>query len=120
METATAGAGLWQAGIALAAVLGLLIVVLKLLKRLQTGTGDASVRVLGVQRLGPRRELQQLRVGDDVHTIYRHEGAMVVLKTEDLGAWQATRPQTGAAPLQIGKKLRALAAAAGGRTRIAP
>ena len=117
METAATGPGMWQAGLALAAVLGLLIVVLKVLQRFQTGSGDASVRLLSTQRLGPRREIQRLRVGDEVHTIYRHEGAMVVLRTEAFDTWEPVSTPAAAASAQFGKRLRQLAAAAGGRPR---
>jgi hypothetical protein len=114
------GPDLWQVGGALVAVLALLVVALKGLQRLQAaGGGDETVRMLSVRRLGPRRELQRLRVGDEVHTIYRHDGAMVVLGREPwtpsatpTGEGQAARADT---PWRA--PLRALVAAAGGRIR---
>jgi hypothetical protein len=113
------GPALWQAAAALAAVLALLILVLRLLQRWQPGQqGDAAVRLLANRRLGPRRELQVLRVGDEVHTLYRQEGAMVRLKTESWANWSrahAAAPQDGLAP-----RLRALAARAGGAPRHTP
>ena len=114
----TGGPSFWQVGSALVAVLALLVVVLKFLQRWQRtdGTG-ADVRVLSVRRLGPRRELQVLRVGDEVHTLYRHEAAMVLLKTESLAGHQ-TAAATVATPAlpPLHRRLRALVGAAGGST----
>ncbi len=112
------GPSLWQVGAALAAVLGLVVVAMKGLQRLQgLSGGEDDVRLLSVRRLGPRREVQRLRVGEAVHTIYRHDGAMVVLAQEP---WRET--VVPAAPVaggtgSAGQRLRALAAAAGGRVR---
>lgn len=111
------GPALWQAGAALAAVLGLLVLVLRLLQRWQPGQrSDAEVCLLATRRLGPRRDLQVLRVGDEVHTLYRQEGALVLLKTESYAAWSRTAasepPAGGLAP-----RLRALVAIAGGAPR---
>jgi len=117
---ATAVPSFWQVGLALVAVLGLLLVVLKFLQRLQTGSSqETAVRLLSVRRLGPRRELQILQVGDSVHTLYRHDGAMVVLDTQPLSATgDAGKPATGATPPSGSlPRLRALIAVAGGRVR---
>jgi flagellar biogenesis protein FliO len=123
METAALqGPSYWQVGLAMAAVLGLLIATLKFLQRWQQGTAqDDGVQLVSVRRLGPKRELQTLRVGDQVHTVYRHDGAMVLLQT---AAWQpAVAPgQDGVADRAVGltRTLRTLAAAAGevaGRSR---
>jgi flagellar biogenesis protein FliO len=116
---AIGGPSYWQVGAALAAVLGLVVVALKALQRLQGGGDqDAEVRLLSVRRLGPRRELQRLRVGDRVHTIYRHDGAMVVLRDDP---WTpATVAETTPAPdaaAALGTRLRTLVASAGGRVR---
>ncbi|MFN2370542.1 MAG: hypothetical protein ABR506_05225, partial [Candidatus Krumholzibacteriia bacterium] len=46
---------------------------------------------LTVWPLGPRREVQVLRLGDEVHYVYRHDGAMVLLRRESLAAWEAGR-----------------------------
>jgi hypothetical protein len=115
------GPALWQAGAALAAVLALLILVLRLLQRWQPGQrGDAAVRLLANRRLGPRRELQVLRVGDEVHTLYRQEGAMVLLKTESWESWSRARVAAPVPPRGLAPRLLALAARAGGAPRNAP
>ena len=114
--TMAGGPSLWQVGGALVAVFALLIVVLKFLQRWQRSDGaGADARVLSVRRLGPRRELQVLRVGDEVHTLYRHEAAMVLLKTESLAGHQAA-VATGTTPATppLHRRLRALVGAAGG------
>jgi hypothetical protein len=53
--------------------------------------------VLTVWPLGPKREIQVLRLGADVHYVYRHDGAMVVLDRESLAAWEASRAVAPAA-----------------------
>jgi flagellar biogenesis protein FliO len=134
--TLAAGPSYWQVGAALAAVLGLLVVVLKLLQRWQgaAGAGEA-VRLLSVRRLGPRRELQVLQVGAKVHTIYRHDSAMVLLDSAPAAA-PAVATVSGAEPAPVAEpalaaapapatepastlagRLRALVAAAGGGSK---
>ncbi len=117
--TALAGPSYWQVGAALLAVLGLIVVAMKGLQRLQgLAAGDDEIRLLSVRRLGPRREIQRLRVGDAVHTIYRHDGAMVVLGAEPWREASATaEPTPAAVDRPVGTRLRALIAAAGGRAR---
>ena len=114
----TGGPSFWQVGSALLAVLALLVVVLKFLQRWQRTDGaGADVRLLSVRRLGPRRELQTLRVGNEVHTLYRHEAAMVLLKTESLaGERAAADPDAVPASPPLHRRLRALVGAAGGST----
>lgn len=112
------GPSYWQVGAALAAVLGLLVVVLRFLQRWQGAGGQGSdVKLLSVRRLGPRREVQVLRVGDRVHTIYRHDAAMVLLASEGQAEQAAAQPDPPAAPAPLGRRLRALVAAAGGTVR---
>lgn len=124
MEAGTLGSGpsYWQVGAALVAVLGLLIVVLKFLQRWQRTDGaGGDVRLVSVRRLGPRRELQILQVGDEVHTLYRQESAMVVLKTESRIQHEAAALTAAPPPPPLQQRLRALVAAAGGRaTSIRP
>lgn len=111
------GPALWPSLGAAAAVLMLLVLALRALQRWQPGQGvDARVRLLEVRRLGPRRELQVLRVGDVVHTLYRQEGAMVVLKSEPFAA-PAAETVHGEAATRWPTRLRAMAAAVGGRPR---
>ncbi|MDY0110446.1 MAG: hypothetical protein RBT60_10975 [Candidatus Krumholzibacteria bacterium] len=100
------------------AVFVLLILALKLLQRWQPGhQRDASVRLLSVRRLGPRRELQTLRVGGEVHTLYRQDNALVLLKSEPWQAWaDAADLPAGGQPARQ-PRLLALAAAAGERLR---
>lgn len=109
------GPSYWQVGLAMAAVLGLLIATLKFLQRWQQGTAaDDGVQLVSVRRLGPKRELQTLRVGDQVHTVYRHDGAMVLLQTAPWQPAAAPEPTTaGDRAAGLTRTLKTLAAAAG-------
>jgi len=120
MDAATLGTGpsYWQVGAALVAVLGLLVVLLKGLQRWQGASQQsADAQLLSVRRLGPRRELQILRVGEQVHTIYRHESAMVLLETASSADHEAARPEPAAAQPSLPRRLMTLVAAAGGASR---
>jgi len=109
----------WQVCGALLTVLGLLVVALKFLSRFQRQPGADSTRILRVRRLGPRRELEVLQVDDQVYTLYRHDGGLAVLKCEAAATYRAREDDDAVAPTatQIGRKLRAMAAAAGGGAR---
>jgi len=85
------GISWWQTLGGLAAVFGLLIVSLKFLGKWNRRSGASHSSLLTVWHLGPKREIQLLRVGDQVHYIYRHDGAMVALKTEPLHEFENTR-----------------------------
>jgi hypothetical protein len=95
---AGAGVSWWQTVGGLAAVFALLIVFLKFLGRFQKGARHERATLLAVWSLGPRREIQVLRLGDEVHYIYRHDGAMVLLRQESHAAWLASGATTPAAP----------------------
>jgi flagellar biogenesis protein FliO len=89
---AAGGSSWWQTLGGLLVVFGLLLLCLKILgkwNRRQGGGRDASV--LTVWPLGPKREIQVLRLGDDVHFIYRHDNAMVLLKQQSLADFEAQR-----------------------------
>ena len=75
-------ASAWQAIGGLAVVFGLLLLFMKLLGKLNKRGSSTDTSVVAVWHLGPKREIQVLRLGDMVHYIYRHEGSMVVLKEE--------------------------------------
>lgn len=95
LEAASLGGGTWWRTMGgLAIVFGLLFLCLKLLARYGKRAGSAQARVLTVWHLGPRREIQVLRLGDDVSYVYRHENAMVMLKQE---SWDAYRREHGEA-----------------------
>lgn len=95
LQTAVAGAGSWWRTIGgLAVVFGLLFLCLKLLARYGRRNGLGQARVLAVWHLGPRREVQVLRLGDEVSYVYRHENAMVLLRQE---TWDEYRRQYGEA-----------------------
>ena len=89
------GISWWQTIGGLAAVFGLLILSLKLLGKWSKRTGGAETSLLKVWHLGPKREIQVLRLQDQVHYIYRHDGAMVTLRTETLAEFE--RQRAGAA-----------------------
>lgn len=95
----------WQTLGALAVVFGLLMLFLRLLKGLNRGGAPLGTTLLAVWHLGPKREIQVLRLGDMVHYIYRHDGSMVVLKEETFAAFELQRQNEGsAAPSQPGLK----------------
>jgi len=70
----------------------LLLLCLRLLVRWHRPGGRQRASILEVWPLGPRREIQIVRLQDDVHYIYRHENAMVLLKRQDHAAYLAERP----------------------------
>ena len=78
------GASWWQTVGGMLLVFGLLIVCLKYLGRFNKRRQGAEADLKAVWNLGPKREIQVLRLGDEVHYIYRHEAAMVLLKNEPL------------------------------------
>jgi flagellar biogenesis protein FliO len=84
----SAGFNIWQSLGGLLLVFGLLILSLKLLGRLNRRRNHGKTGLLAVWPLGPKREIQVLRLGDEVHYIYRHEGAMVLLKQETMAQWE--------------------------------
>ncbi len=94
----TPGVPWWQVVGGLAAVFGLLIVFLKFLARLPQAGGNARAGMLAVWAVGPRREVQVLRLQDEVHYLYRQDNALVHLRTEPLAAWQASRPHAEPTP----------------------
>lgn len=91
---ALGGGGSWWRMIGgLAVVFGLLFLCLKLLARYGSARGGVpQARVLTVWHLGPRREVQVLRLGEQVSYVYRHDNAMVLLRQE---AWEEYRRQHG-------------------------
>ncbi|MBU2503292.1 hypothetical protein KJ682_18330 [bacterium] len=92
------GGGSWLQTIGgLLVVFALLILSLKFLGRFNRLRGRTEAEVLNVWNLGPRREIQVLRLQDEVHFIYRHDGAMVPLKQITLAEYRAQTPQTEAA-----------------------
>lgn len=90
--SALAGGSWWRMIGGLALVFGLLFLCLKLLTRFGRRSGAAQARLLSVWHLGPRREVQVLRLGDEVSYLYRHESAMVLLRQEP---WEQYRREHG-------------------------
>ena len=88
---ADSGISWWQTLGGLVAVFGLLILCLKLLSKWNRRSGGSESSLLTVWHMGPKREIQILNLGDQVHYVYRHDGAMVVLKTEPLGDFESKR-----------------------------
>lgn len=91
------GMSWWQTLGGLVVVFGLLIVSLKLLGRWNRRTGGAESTLLTVWHLGPKREIQVLRLRDEVHYVYRHDGSMVVLRTEPLVDFERSKTAAAAA-----------------------
>ncbi len=114
LSEALAGGGgfnIWQSLGGMALVFGLLLVCLKLLGRLNRRHNQGQAGVLAVWPLGPKREVQVVRLANMVHYIYRHDGAMVLLKEETLQQWEAARardPEDRAMPARMGNLLQAL------------
>jgi len=93
LENAAMGMGSWWRTIGgLAVVFGLLFLCLKLVTRYGKKSGAAQARVLAVWHLGPKREIQVLRLGEEVSYVYRHDTAMVLLRQE---TWDEYRSQHG-------------------------
>ena len=92
----SAGASWWQTVGGLMAVFGLLMVSLKFLGKFNRRRGGGEANVLTVWHLGPKREIQVPRLGDEAHYIYRFENAMVLLKQEPLADFERTRAQATA------------------------
>ncbi len=79
----------WQAVGGTLAVFALLALFLRLLARFQAGPRARQAALLAVLPLGPRREIEVVRLKDRVHYLYRREGALVALAEEPLASWQA-------------------------------
>ncbi len=88
---ADSGISWWQTLGGLVVVFGLLIVSLKLLGKWNRRSGGSESSLLTVWNLGPKREIQVLRLGEQVHYIYRHDGSMVVLQTKPLVDFESSR-----------------------------
>ncbi len=87
-----AGFSWWQTLGGMAVVFALLLVCLKLLGRLHGSGGRAEAAVVTVWSLGPKREIQVVRLRDEVHYIYRHESGLVVLEHESYDEFRAAFP----------------------------
>ena len=85
------GISLWQTAGGLIVVFGLLVVSLKFLGKWQRRSGQGHATLLAVWNMGTRREIQVLRLDDEAHYIYRHDGAMVTLKTIPFSAWESSQ-----------------------------
>lgn len=97
-----AGVAWWQAVGGTVAVFALLLLALRFLARWQGAARSGAAAILAVLPLGPRREIQVLRVREQVHYVYRQDGALVLLGTEALAAYEAAgplAPRPGAGPL---------------------
>ena len=79
----------------LVAVFGLLLICLRLLGKYNSRGSRGQADLLTVWNLGPKREIQVLQLEDQVHYIYRHDGAMVVLKQVPAGDFQADTGERG-------------------------
>jgi len=79
----------WQVIGGSLAVFALLVLFLRLLARWQSGPRARQASLLAVVPLGPRREIQVVRLRDQVHYIYRHEGALLALDRQPYGDYAA-------------------------------
>jgi hypothetical protein len=97
---ASGGDGWWRAILGTVVVFALLILCLRLLRRWPGAGGHASARVEAVWPLGPRREIHIVRLGDQVHYVYRNEQGLVLLREEPWETYRAAghdrlRPEGG-------------------------
>jgi len=92
------GMSWWQTLGGLVAVFGLLLLSLKLLGKWNRRSSGSDSSLLTVWHLGPKREIQVLRLGDLVHYIYRHDGSMVILQTEPLEEFESKRADLSTGP----------------------
>jgi hypothetical protein len=94
-----AGAGSWWRTLGgLLVVFGLLFLCLKLLSRYGRRGAATQARLLTVWHLGPRREIQVLRLGAEVSYVYRHENAMVLLRQEPWDAYVREHGEAASGP----------------------
>ena len=91
----------WQAVGGTLAVFSLLLLCLRLLGRLHRPTAHRNAALLEVWNLGPRREIQIVRLRDQVHYIYRHESALVLLDRQEYNRYRDAQPSRSA-PSQVG------------------
>jgi hypothetical protein len=102
--------GWWRAAGGLALVFGLLLVCLRLLRRWPRPRGAEAARLEAIWPLGPRREIHLVRLGDEIHYVYRNEQGLVLLRHEpwvDYRAAHAAKPVDSPRPAWL-KLLRSL------------
>ncbi len=99
----------WQAAGGALAVFALLLIFLRLLARLHAPQRRGRAALLAVWPLGPRREVEVVRLGEEVHYVYRREGGLVLLRTRPLAEWEAA-PEAAAAPAPWWRRLLPLGA----------
>ncbi len=81
------GASWWQTIGGLLVVFGLLVLSLKLLGKFNRNRAGGNASLLAVWQLGPKREIQVLKLFDTVHYIYRQDGGLVELKQQPLAQY---------------------------------
>jgi hypothetical protein len=111
----TGGFSWWQAAGGVLVVFALLGVTMRFLGRWTHGAQDGRASLLAVIPLGHRRDLQVLRLKDEVHYIYRQEGALLLLGKESFADYQATAPQQDSAAGKPWRRLIGRTAAAAWR-----
>lgn len=92
-EAMGGGSPWWQTIGGLLLVLGLLFLSLRLLGRFNRRRAGGQAAVLKVWPLGPRREIQVLRLFDTVHYVYRHDNGLVLLERQSLEAYEGGAEQ---------------------------
>ncbi|NCQ34781.1 hypothetical protein GW813_06835 [bacterium] len=110
-EVASGGVSWWQTIGGLLVVFSLLLLSLRLLGRFNKRRAVGDAALLKVWQLGPKREIQVLRLFDTVHYIYCHDGGMVQLQQQSLAAFE----ESGTLAVEHGEgdKKRFLGAASG-------
>jgi hypothetical protein len=95
---ANSGFPLWQTLGATVVVVALLLLFLRLLSRLPGAGPRGAAEVLAVWPLGPKREIQVLRLREAVHFVYRQDGGLVLLETGSLADYRAEHPVAAGRP----------------------
>ena len=105
-----AAGGWWRAAAGMIVVGVLLVLCLRFLRRWPGARGHDAARVEAVWPLGPRREIHVVRLGDEVHYVYRNEQGMVLLRHESWDAFRKTHAglRAGAAAPLLSGSLRSL------------
>jgi hypothetical protein len=83
----------WQILGAFVLVIALLILFLRILTRLQAGTARRDAGLLETHNLGAGRSVEVLQYRDGVYTIYRNDGAAVLLEKQDHATYVPGEPR---------------------------
>lgn len=84
-------------------VMVLLLLCLKMLQKLNAGRKSAAGTVIYSTSAGPGRSIEHIQTADNVHVIYKNDGAMVVLESFSIDDYK--KPETSSVDKSAIKKL---------------